>query len=251
MGSNSMNLVLLRHGESEWNLLNKFTGWTDVGLTENGIDEAKFSGEQILKQNFTIDTIHTSLLVRAIHTAEIVSDIIGFDKKNIKYDWRLNERHYGALQGLNKSETATKYGEDQVHIWRRSYDIPPPSLSEDDERHPKFNEKFKNINEELPIGESLKNVIERLSPFWEYYFKSIKDNPGNYLIVAHSNSLRAIVKILDQLSDKDIISVNIPTGVPLVYTFDTNFNVINKEYLIDEHKLKEKQEIVANQGKAK
>ena len=246
-----MNLVLLRHGESEWNLLNKFTGWTDVGLTENGIDEAKFSGEQILKQNFTIDTIHTSLLVRAIHTAEIVSDIIGFDKKNIKYDWRLNERHYGALQGLNKSETATKYGEDQVHIWRRSYDIPPPSLSEDDERHPKFNKSFKDIDGELPIGESLKNVIERLSPFWEYYFKSIKDNQGNHLIVAHSNSLRAIVKILDKLSDKEIISVNIPTGVPLVYTFDKNFHVIDKEYLIDEDKLKEKQEIVANQGKAK
>ena len=174
-----MKLILLRHGESEWNFLNKFTGWTDVDLTENGIKEAKFSGQQILKKKFTVDTIYTSLLVRAIHTAEIVSDIINIDRNDIKYDWRLNERHYGSLQGLNKSETAAKYGEDQVHVWRRSYDIPPPLLSEDDERHPKFNEKFKDIDGELPIGESLKNVIERLNPFWKYYFKKMKDNPGN------------------------------------------------------------------------
>ena len=246
-----MKLILLRHGESEWNLLNKFTGWTDIGLTDNGINEAQFSGKQILKENISINTLYTSLLVRATQTANIVSDIIGFNKNNIQYNWRLNERHYGALQGLNKSETAAKYGEDQVHIWRRSYDIPPPLLSEDDERHPKFNENFKNIDGKLPIGESLKNVVERLNPFWEYYFKSMKDNPGNHLIVAHSNSLRAIVKILDKLSDKEIVSVNIPTGVPLVYTFDNNFNVLNKEYLIDKAKLKEKQEIVLNQGKAK
>ena len=242
-----MKLILLRHGESEWNLLNKFTGWTDVDLTENGINEAKFSGKQLLKKNISINTIYTSLLIRATHTSDIVSNIVGFNKNDIQYNWRLNERHYGALQGLNKSETATKYGEDQVHIWRRSYDISPPLLSEDDERHPKFND----IDGELPVGESLKNVIERLIPFWEDYSKNIKDNPGSHLIVAHSNSLRAIIKILDQLSDKEIISVNIPTGVPLVYTFDNNFNVINKEYLIDENQLKEKQEIVANQGKAK
>ena len=246
-----MKLILLRHGESEWNLLNQFTGWTDVGLTEDGINEAKFSGEQLIKNNISINTLYTSLLLRATQTATIVSDIVGFDKDNIQYDWRLNERHYGALQGLNKSETAAKYGEDQVHIWRRSYDIPPPLLSENDERHPKFNENFKNIDGKLPIGESLKNVVERLNPFWEYYFKSMKENPGNHLIVAHSNSLRAIVKILDKLSDKEIVSVNIPTGVPLVYTFDNNFNVLNKEYLMDEAKLKEKQEIVLNQGKAK
>tara|TARA_B100000427_G_scaffold123770_1_gene103020 strand:- start:36 stop:776 length:741 start_codon:yes stop_codon:yes gene_type:complete len=246
-----MKLILLRHGESEWNLLNKFTGWTDVDLTEDGINEAQFSGEQLLKKSLSIKSLYTSLLLRSIHTAEIVSKIVGFDKNNIQYDWRLNERHYGALQGLNKSETAAKYGEDQVHIWRRSYDIPPPLLSENDERHPKFNENFKNIDGKLPIGESLKNVVERLNPFWEYYFKSMKENPGNHLIVAHSNSLRAIVKILDELSDKEIVSVNIPTGVPLVYTFDNNFNVLNKEYLMDEAKLKEKQEIVLNQGKAK
>ena len=246
-----MNLILLRHGESEWNLLNQFTGWTDVDLTKNGINEAKFSGKQLLKENITVDTLYTSLLLRSIHTAEIVSSVIGFDKENIKYDWRLNERHYGALQGLNKSETAAKYGEDQVHIWRRSYDTPPPLLADDDERHPRFNEKFKNLNEDLPIGESLKNVIDRLNPFWNQYLENIKKNLGNHLIVGHSNSLRAIVKILDQLSDQEIVSVNIPTGVPLVYKFDNDFNVINKQYLIDEAQLKHKQAMVENQGKAK
>ena len=246
-----MKLILLRHGESEWNLLNKFTGWTDVDLTDNGINEAKFSGQQLLKQNIFVNTLYTSLLIRAIYTSNIVSDIIGFNRSDIQYDWRLNERHYGALQGLNKSETAAKYGEDQVHIWRRSYDIPPPLLSEDDVRHPKFNDKFKDIDGDLPKGESLKDVINRLNPFWEEYLKNIKSNLGNHLIVAHSNSLRAIVKILDELSNEEIVSVNIPTGVPLVYTFDSDFSVINKEYLIDETKLKAKQDIVANQGKAK
>jgi len=244
-----MKLILLRHGESKWNLLNQFTGWTDVGLTENGIKEAKFSAEQILKENIIINTLYTSLLKRSIHTAEIIADIINFDKKNIQHNWRLNERHYGTLQGLNKSETATKYGEEQVQLWRRSYDVAPPRLSEDDKRHPRFNEQFKDI-ENIPTGESLKNVIDRLNPFWNQYLENIKENLGNHLIVAHSNSLRAIVKILDQLSDKEIVSVNIPTGVPLVYQFDDNFNVIHKEYLIDQAKLKEKQGVVANQGKA-
>ena len=189
------------------------------------------------------------MLLRSTHTAEIIADTIGFDKKNIKYDWRLNERHYGALQGLNKSETAIKYGEDQVHLWRRSYDTPPPLLSNDDKRHPRFNEKFKNI-ENIPTGESLKNVIDRLHPFWNQYVENIKENLGNHLIVAHSNSLRAIVKILDQLSDKEIVSVNIPTGIPLVYKFDDNFNILHKNYLIDQTKLKEKQVMMVNQGKA-
>jgi 2,3-bisphosphoglycerate-dependent phosphoglycerate mutase len=246
-----MKLILLRHGESQWNLENRFTGWKDVDLTNNGIQEAKFSGEQLLKENITVNTLYTSLLQRATHTAEIVSDIIGFDKENIKYDWRLNERHYGALQGLNKSETASKYGEDQVYIWRRSYDIPPPLLLNEDERHPKFNQKFKNIGGNLPIGESLKNVIDRLNPFWEKYVSNFHKMKGDYLIVAHSNSLRAIIKILDNLTDEEIISVNIPTGVPLVYTLDKNLNVIDKKYLIGKKELKAKQKIVENQGKAK
>jgi len=246
-----MKLILLRHGESQWNLENRFTGWKDVSLTPSGISEAKFSGKELLKNNLKVKSVYTSLLNRATETTDIVTGIINFPKNEIKYDWRLNERHYGALQGLNKSDTASKYGEDQVKIWRRSYDIPPPLLDMDDERHPKFNDKFKNILCELPVGESLKNVIDRIKPFWNKYVNDITQSKGDHLIVAHSNSLRAIVKILDQLSDKEIISVNIPTGVPLVYSLDNNLNVIKKEYLIDEAKLKEKQNIVANQGKAK
>ena len=245
-----MHLILIRHGQSQWNLENRFTGWKDIALTDTGIEEAKFSGEQLLKCGISIDTFYTSLLERATHTADIIADVIGFNKKNIKYEWKLNERHYGALQGLNKSETALKYGEEQVQIWRRSFDISPPLLSNDDERHPKFNNKFKDISN-LPLGESLKNVIERLMPFWEDYFEKIKNNQGNHLIVAHSNSLRAIIKILDKLSEKEIVSVNIPTGVPLVYKFDLNFKIIEKKYLIDEETLRKKQEIVANQGKVK
>ena len=246
-----MKLILLRHGESQWNLENRFTGWKDVSLTPSGISEAKFSGKELLKNNLKVKSVYTSLLNRATETTDIVTGIINFPKNEIKYDWRLNERHYGALQGLNKSDTASKYGEDQVKIWRRSYDIPPPLLDMDDERHPKFNDKFKNILCELPVGESLKNVIDRIKPFWNKYVNDITQSKGDHLIVAHSNSLRAIVKILDQLSDKEIISVNIPTGVPLVYTLDLSLNVLKKEYLIDDDKLKEKQKKVANQGKAK
>ena len=245
------HLILVRHGQSQWNKARRFTGWADVDLTPQGELEALESGKLLKQNGFQFNVIHTSVLKRANRTMDICLNEMNCSNIEAIYDWRLNERHYGALQGLNKSETAAKYGEDQVHIWRRSYDIPPPLLSENDERHPKFNENFKNIDGKLPIGESLKNVVERLNPFWEYYFKSMKENPGNHLIVAHSNSLRAIVKILDELSDKEIVSVNIPTGVPLVYTFDNNFNVLNKEYLMDEAKLKEKQEIVLNQGKAK
>ena len=246
-----MKLILLRHGESQWNLENRFTGWKDVSLTPTGINEAQFSGKELLKNNLQLKSVYSSMLNRATETTEIVAEIINFPKKEIKYEWRLNERHYGALQGLNKSDTASKYGENQVKIWRRSFDIPPPLLKMDDERHPKFNDKFKNILCELPVGESLKDVINRIKPFWNKYVDDIIQSKGNHLIVAHSNSLRAIVKILDQLSDKEIISVNIPTGVPLVYTLDHSLNVLKKEYLIDEEKLKKKQEIVANQGKAK
>ena len=246
-----MKLILLRHGESEWNLENRFTGWKDVGLTERGQQEALFSAKQLIQQNLKICSIYTSVLKRAIQTTEIIIDELNFPKNKINLEWRLNERHYGALQGLNKSETAKKYGEEKVLLWRRSYDVPPPLLKDDDKRHPKFNKKFKDIDCELPVGESLKNVIERLSPFLDEYMDYIKNNPGNHLIVAHSNSLRAIIKILDKLSGKEIISVNIPTGVPLVYSLDNNLNVVKKEYLLDKDKLKEKQNIVANQGKVK
>jgi len=246
-----MKIILLRHGESEWNLENRFTGWKDVGLTLNGEEEATFAGQELIKNNFKITSVHTSLLKRAIDTTKIVTKIIDFPSNKVQYEWRLNERHYGALQGLNKSETASKYGENQVQIWRRSYDIPPPLLNIDDERHPRFNDKFKNISSKLPVGESLKNVIDRLKPFWSEYINYIIKNNGEHLIVAHSNSLRAIVKILEQLSNEEIISINIPTGVPLVYNLDKSLNILEKNYLINSKDLEAKQKIIENQGKAK
>lgn len=247
-----MKLILLRHGESQWNLENKFTGWQDVSLTSVGEKEAKFSANQLLKNNIHIDSIITSILKRATKTAHIVSEILGFDKNKIQHFWRLNERHYGALQGLSKSETAKKYGEEQVHIWRRSFDIPPPLLEPNDSRHPKFNNKFKDIDlAELPAGESLKDVIIRLQPFLEKFLSEIKVSKKNFLIVAHSNSLRGIIKVIEQLSEREIISVNIPTGVPLVYDFDENFKIINKEYLINKDELLKRQEKILIQGKAK
>ena len=245
-----MKLILLRHGESKWNLENRFTGWKDVSLTNKGKDEAAYSGHKLNDNNIKILSVYTSLLNRAIETTEIVTKIIKFPIAQVKFDWRLNERHYGALQGLNKAETASKYGEKQVKVWRRSYSTPPPLLDENDERHPIFDEKFKNIKGDLPSGESLEQVIERLNPFLNDYFNFIKNNAGSHLIVAHSNSLRAIVKILDQLNEKEIVSVNIPTGVPLVYSFDSNFNVISKEYLIEDEELIKKQNIIKSQGKA-
>jgi len=245
-----IKLILLRHGESQWNLENRFTGWKDVSLTNKGIEEATFSGEKLYKMNIKIGSVYTSILNRAIETTDIVTDIINFPKENIQCDWRLNERHYGALEGLNKSETAKKYGEDQVHIWRRSYDISPPSLEINDQRHPKLNSKFKNIEGELPVGESLKDVIDRLQPFWGEYVNHITKMGGNHLIVAHSNSLRAIIKILDKLSAEQITSVNIPTGVPLVYTLSQKLDTVEKKYLINETELKEKQALVLNQGKS-
>ncbi len=244
-----MKLVLLRHGESEWNLQNRFTGWTDVELTNSGINEAKSAGVKIFEEEIQIKTIYTSILKRAIQTTEIVSNYIKFPLDQVNYDWRLNERHYGALQGLNKAETAKKYGEKQVKIWRRSFDISPPKLSQEDKRHPRFNITFSHLDKHLPTGESLSDVIKRLNPFWERYFDNILKRGGNHLIVAHSNSLRAIVKILDNLSSEQIIDVNIPTGVPLVYHFDSNYNVIDKKYLIDEQVLQEKQNDIINQGR--
>ena len=246
-----MKLILLRHGESQWNLENRFTGWKDVSLTELGIQEAISSANNLVKKNIQISTVQTSILKRAIDTAKIVAELIKFPIEEIQYDWRLNERHYGALEGLNKSETATKYGEDQVLIWRRSYDIPPPLLNKNDKRHPKFYPKFKNIDCDLPVGESLKNVIDRLNPFWNEYFNQIKNTTGNHLIVAHSNSLRAIIKVLENLSNRDIISINIPTGVPLVYSFDKGNKLLSKEYLINKNELKRKQAQIISQGKIK
>ena len=246
-----MKLILLRHGESQWNLENRFTGWKDVSLTEAGIEEANFAGNQLLKKNLQVKRVYTSILNRATETTDIVTDIINFPNEDIQYDWHLNERHYGALEGLNKSETAEKYGEDQVKIWRRSFDIAPPKLSANDERHPKFNSKFKNLDIDLPVGESLKDVIERIKPFIENFLKKLIEENENHMIVAHSNSLRAIVKVLENLNDKQIIDVNIPTGVPLVYETNKNLNILDKKYLIDENSLKEKEDLILQQGKIK
>ena len=244
-------LILCRHGQSEWNLSNRFTGWEDVDLTEKGEKEAKDAGYNLAKENISFDAAYTSLLKRATRTLFIILEEMNLTWIPITNAWELNERHYGALQGLNKSEVAKEYGEEQVQIWRRSYDIPPPLLLEDDEKHPKLNEKFKNINGDLPVGESLKNVIDRLKPFWKEYVNNITQNGGNHLIVAHSNSLRAIVKILDQLSDEEIISVNIPTGVPLVYELDDQLSPIKHYYLGDQDAIDKKASEVAAQGKAK
>jgi len=247
-----MKLILLRHGESEWNLKNRFTGWKDVVLTQQGILEAQLAAQQLIINKIPIETLYTSLLKRATETAKIVANKLNFVEENIIKDWRLNERHYGALQGLNKSETAAKYGEKQVHTWRRSFDIAPPKLKRDDIRFIETYNKFKDFDISKVIeGESLKNVIDRLNPFWEEYFSHMSKIGGNHLIVAHSNSLRAIIKILDQLSSKEIMNVNIPTGVPLVYSFNLKNEVIDKKYLIDEKSLLEKQKKIKDQGKKK
>ena len=247
-----MKLVLLRHGQSEWNLENKFTGWTDVDLTEKGQAEAKNAGKLIKNEKIKIDLVFTSVLKRAINTMNICLSSMDDNNPEIFQDWRLNERHYGSLQGLNKSETAEKYGDDQVLIWRRSYDIKPPELDRDDNRHPRFDKKYANLSSEiLPSSECLKDTVERFLPYWEKTISPQINSGKCIMIVAHGNSLRALVKHLDKVSDEDIVGINIPTGVPLVYTFDKSFNVIGKEYLIDKAKLEKKQAMVANQGKAK
>lgn len=245
-----MRLILLRHGESIWNLENKFTGWQDVQLSKKGIEEANFAGSELRKNNFKIISLTTSVLQRAIQTTEIVSSIINFPNHQIVYEWKLNERHYGGLQGLNKSETAAKYGEEQVHIWRRSYDIAPPLLDFQETGVSIENKKLKDIESKYwPLGESLKDVVKRISPFWKKYMKKLILNPGDHLIVAHSNSLRAIIMKLEKMSSKEIISVNIPTGVPLIYDLDRNQKILKKYYLIDEKTLKQKQDLIINQGK--
>ena len=247
-----MKLILLRHGESQWNLENRFTGWKDVPLTQSGIIEAQYAAEKLIEMEIDFNSIYTSFLSRAIHTAEIVAKSLKFDHNEIIKDWRLNERHYGDLQGLNKSETASKYGEKQVHIWRRSFDTPPPMLQKDDSRYKEVENAYRGLNVSNAIkGESLKNVIDRLNPFWKKYYSNIMKIRSNHIIVAHSNSLRAIIKILDNLSDQEIMNVNIPTGIPLVYTFNQGNKIINKKYLINESELIKKQKIIENQGKKK
>ena len=223
---------MLRHGQSQWNLENRFTGWTDVDLTDKGIKEAKNSGSLILSEGINIDLAFSSILKRAIRTCKIC--LKELKKNKIKYvkDWRLNERHYGALQGLNKAETAKKYGEDQVLIWRRSYDSPPPELDIYDERHPLNDKLYSKINSNLlPKSESLKDTLVRVNPFLEKNLLPKVGGGKNCLVVAHGNSLRAIIKILKNISDEDILKLNIPTGTPYVFKFDDKLEVVDDYYL--------------------
>jgi len=245
-------LVLLRHGESQWNLENRFTGWTDVDLTEKGEAEARESGKLLKEEEFQFDVAHTSVLKRANRTMEICLDEMDEDNIIIKYNWRLNERHYGALQGLNKAETAKKYGDEQVLIWRRSYATPPPQLDSDDERHPRFDERYSDLaSNELPASECLKDTVDRFLPYWHESIKPDIESGNRILIVAHGNSLRALVKYLDAVSDEDIVGLNIPTGVPLVYELDQNLKSIKNYYLGDQEAIAKKTAEVAAQGKSK
>lgn len=245
-----MKLVLVRHGESEWNKLNLFTGWTDVDLSEKGHEEAKQAGVVLKESGYDFDICYTSYLKRAIHTLNHILDSMDRNWLPVIKSWKLNERHYGALQGLNKAETAAKYGEDQVKIWRRSFDVKPPALEAGDERLPQCQAMYRDVDPALlPPNESLETTIERVIPYFNDVIKKDMAAGKRVIIAAHGNSLRALVKYFDNLSNDEIIGVNIPTGVPLVYEFDDNFNVIKSYYLGDQEALKKKMEAVANQGK--
>lgn len=248
----AMKLVLIRHGESEWNKLNLFTGWTDVELSEKGVQEAKAAGQLLKNEGYDFDICYTSYLKRAIHTLQLALAEMDREWLPVVKEWRLNERHYGALQGLNKSETAEKYGEAQVKIWRRSFDVMPPALEENDKRNPANQDAYRNVDKSLlPLTESLKETIERAVPFFESVIKKDMQEGKRVVVAAHGNSLRALVKYFDGLSDQEIMEVNIPTGVPLVYEFDENFKVLKKYYLGNQEELAAKMQSVANQGKAK
>ncbi len=247
-----MKLVLIRHGESLWNKENLFTGWTDVELSEKGCEEAKEAGKVLKEAGYDFDICYTSYLKRAIHTLNFVLDNMDRAWLPVIKDWHLNERHYGALQGLNKSETAQKYGEDQVKIWRRSFDVQPPALEETDDRNPARQEQYRNEkNEKLPLAESLKDTIARVIPFYENNILKDMQAGKRVIVAAHGNSIRALVKYFEDLSEEEIVNVNIPTGVPLVYEFDDNGKFIKKEYIGNQELIKEKMNAVAAQGKKK
>lgn len=245
-------LVLVRHGESQWNQANRFTGWVDIDLSEKGREEAKRAGQLMKQEGFLFDIAYTSVLKRAVRTLWI-----GLEEMNAMYlpvltSWRLNERHYGALQGLNKTETAQKYGEDQVKIWRRSYDTPPPLMNDAEYEKQKQEPRFKTIAaKELPRGESLKLTLERFLPLWNSDIALRVKRGENVLIVAHGNSLRALVQHLEKMSQAEIMELNIPTGTPLVYELDESLGVVSKRYLGDPEEVARAQAAVASQGKAK
>ena len=245
-------LVLVRHGESDWNKQNRFTGWTDVDLSEKGQQEALEGGQVLKREGYVFDVAYTSVLKRAIRTLWIVLDEMDLMWIPVHRSWRLNERHYGALQGLNKSETAAKFGEDQVKIWRRSYDVPPPVLEPADERYPGHDPRYKNLTaQELPLTECLKDTVARFLPYWHETIAPAVRHGKRVLIAAHGNSLRALVKYLDNISETEIVGLNIPTGMPLVYELDDDLKPIRSYYLGDPEKVKAAMEAVAAQGKKK
>lgn len=245
-------LVLIRHGESEWNLENRFTGWTDVDLTEKGISEAKSAGRLLRESGFDFDLCYTSYLKRAIHTLNHVLDNMDRVWLPVQKSWKLNERHYGALQGLNKSETAEKYGEEQVRIWRRSFDVKPPVLDPEDKRNPKLQEQYRGVKpENLPLTESLKDTVARVVPYYEKEILPEMRCGKRVMIAAHGNSLRALIMYFEKLTEEEIVSVNVPTGTPLVYRLDDEGKVIEKSYLGDQEAIAAKMKAVAAQGKAK
>jgi 2,3-bisphosphoglycerate-dependent phosphoglycerate mutase len=245
-------LVLLRHGESIWNKENRFTGWTDVDLSEKGSQEAKKAGELLKQEGFVFDLAYTSVLKRAIRTLWIVLDEMDLIWIPVYNSWRLNERHYGALQGLNKSETAAKYGEEQVLIWRRSYDIAPLALDKQDPRYPGNDPRYKSLDQkDLPLTECLKDTVTRFLPYWHEVIAPVVKSGKRVIIAAHGNSLRALVKYLDNISEEKIVNLNIPTGIPLVYELDDYLKPIKSYYLGDPEAVKKAMDAVANQGKSK
>lgn len=245
-------IVLLRHGESTWNRENRFTGWTDVDLSEKGVSEAHRAGKALKDAGFVFDTAYTSLLKRAIKTLWITLEDMDLMWIPVLNSWRLNERHYGALQGLNKSETASKYGEDQVLVWRRSYDVPPPPLEKNDPRSPANDPRYKDLAKaDIPLTECLKDTVARFLPYWHETIAPAVKSGKRVIIAAHGNSLRALVKYLDNVSDKDIVGLNIPTGLPLVYELTDDLKAVKNYYLGDPEEVKRAMEAVASQGKAK
>ena len=245
-------VVLLRHGESTWNKENRFTGWTDVDLSEKGKEEAKKAGQVLKKEGYTFDIAYTSVLKRAIRTLWIVLDEMDLIWIPVVRNWRLNERHYGDLQGLNKAETAKKFGDEQVKIWRRSYDIQPPSLEKTDERYPGKDPRYSDLEEkDIPLTECLKDTVKRFVPYWENVIAPTVKSGKRVIIAAHGNSLRALVKYLDKISDEKIVGLNIPTGIPLVYELDEKLKPIKNYYLGDPEEIAKAAQAVAAQGKAK
>ncbi len=246
-----LRLVLLRHGESIWNKENRFTGWTDVDLSDRGLEEAREAGRLLSTEKFEFDVAHTSVLKRAIRTLWITLDELDMMWIPVHRSWRLNERHYGALQGLNKAETAALHGDAQVKIWRRSYDIPPPPLTDLDPRHPSGDRRYAELTpEQLPLTESLKDTVARFLPYWHDAIAPDIRAGKKVLIAAHGNSLRALVKYLENVPEEEIVELNIPTGVPLVYVLDDGLKPLQKFYLGDQEAIARKAQAVANQGKA-